>query len=59
MSRATTLVGGYARAREAFDASLPELLSALRQVDLLIVTADHGNDRTFKGRITRENTFLF
>jgi phosphopentomutase len=37
---------GYARALEAFDARLPELRSALLPADVLIVTADHGNDPT-------------
>ena len=40
---------GYARALESFDAWLPELLSAMRQGDLLCVTADHGNDPTMPG----------
>mgnify|MGYP005848163107 CR=1 FL=1 len=42
-------VAGYARALEAFDARLPEALSALHEGDLLIVTADHGNDPTWRG----------
>jgi phosphopentomutase len=42
-------VAGYARALEAFDARLPELLGRLRQGDLLILTADHGNDPTWEG----------
>lgn len=37
---------GFARALEAVDAWLPELLGKLRQDDLLILTADHGNDPT-------------
>ncbi len=37
---------GYARALEAFDRRLPELLAALRPDDVLILTADHGNDPT-------------
>ncbi len=36
---------GYAAALEAFDRRLPEILAALRD-DVLIVTADHGNDPT-------------
>jgi phosphopentomutase len=39
-------VGGFARALEAVDAWLPELLDRLRPEDLLILTADHGNDPT-------------
>jgi phosphopentomutase len=42
-------VSGYARALESFDARLPEVLSRLRSGDLLIVTADHGNDPTWRG----------
>ena len=42
-------VEGYARALEAFDARLPEISAALRPGDLMIVTADHGNDPTFRG----------
>jgi phosphopentomutase len=42
-------VAGYARALEAFDARLPEVLARLRPGDLLILTADHGNDPTHPG----------
>lgn len=42
-------VAGYARALEAFDAALPRFLSTLRAGDLAIITADHGNDPTYKG----------
>jgi len=37
---------GFARALEAFDASLGGIIGALRTEDLLIITADHGNDPT-------------
>lgn len=40
---------GYARELEAFDVKLGELISLLKEDDLLIVTADHGNDPTYKG----------
>lgn len=40
---------GYAEALEAFDARLPEVLDKLTDDDLLIITADHGNDPTYKG----------
>ncbi len=40
---------GYARALEAADLFLGELLRNLAPDDLLIVTADHGNDPTFRG----------
>jgi phosphopentomutase len=39
-------VQGYARNLERFDARLAELLTHLRPTDLLVVTADHGNDPT-------------
>lgn len=42
-------VPGYAHALEQFDARLPELIAKLRQDDLLVLTADHGNDPTWKG----------
>jgi phosphopentomutase len=37
---------GYAQALESFDGRLPEILRALRSDDLLVITADHGNDPT-------------
>ncbi|GAA0296658.1 phosphopentomutase [Gracilibacillus halotolerans] len=40
---------GYAAALEKFDQRLPEVLERLRDDDLLIITADHGNDPTFPG----------
>jgi phosphopentomutase len=40
---------GYARGLEAFDARLPELLDALGPDDLMIITADHGNDPCHPG----------
>ena len=42
-------VSGYARHLEWFDAALADLLPKLRPHDLLIVTADHGNDPTWTG----------
>ncbi len=52
-------VEGYAKALEYFDQRLPEILSALREDDLLIITADHGNDPGFRGSDhTREYTPL-
>jgi phosphopentomutase len=42
-------VEGYARALEHFDARLPEIEAAMRATDLLVLTADHGNDPTFPG----------
>ncbi len=40
---------GYAACLEEFDAGLPELLGALEAGDLLLISADHGNDPTFPG----------
>lgn len=40
---------GYGRALEAFDAALPALMSRLKAGDLLMLTADHGNDPSWKG----------
>jgi phosphopentomutase len=42
-------VAGYARALEWFDADLPRFFANLRPEDLVIFTADHGNDPTYKG----------
>ena len=42
-------VAGYARALEALDARLPELLSRLMPGDVCILTADHGCDPTWPG----------
>ena len=42
-------VPGYAAALEAFDKGLPELMGALGTGDLMVVTADHGNDPTWRG----------
>ena len=40
---------GYAACLEEFDARLPEIWNAMREEDILIITADHGNDPTFPG----------
>ena len=42
-------VAGYAAALEAFDRRLPELLTVLKADDLLVITADHGCDPTWRG----------
>lgn len=42
-------VSGYARHLEWFDAALGPVLSSLRPDDLMILTADHGNDPTWPG----------
>ncbi|ANZ95587.1 phosphopentomutase [Brochothrix thermosphacta] len=40
---------GYGDALEEFDARLPEVFANMKEDDLLIITADHGNDPTYKG----------
>ena len=40
---------GYGKALERFDQQLPEVFEKLREDDLLIITADHGNDPTHHG----------
>ena len=40
---------GYARALEEIDAALPEIAGRLRPGDVLVLTADHGNDPTHPG----------
>ena len=42
-------VEGYAEEIEKFDKNLGVLLETLREDDLLILTADHGNDPTYTG----------
>lgn len=42
-------VVGYGEELERFDVKLGELLDTLRDDDLLIITADHGNDPTYTG----------
>lgn len=47
---------GYANALLEFDNNLDSIINKLKNDDLLIITADHGNDPTFKGTDhTREN----
>ncbi len=40
---------GYGAGLEAFDRRLAEVLEAMETTDLLVITADHGCDPTFKG----------
>jgi phosphopentomutase len=42
-------VPGYAACLEAFDRRLAEIEAAMRPQDFCLITADHGNDPTFKG----------
>ena len=49
-------VEGYAKALEELDVEIPMVINKLELEDLLIITADHGNDPTFQGNDhTREN----
>ncbi len=50
---------GYGRELEKFDEKLTQLLPLIRKDDLLMITADHGNDPTYTGTDhTREQTLL-
>lgn len=50
---------GYAQAIIDFDLQLNKLMNLLKKDDLLMITADHGNDPTYKGTDhTRENVPL-
>ena len=50
---------GYAAEIERFDAKFEEFLHSMRADDLVLLTADHGNDPTYKGTDhTRENVPL-
>lgn len=52
-------VRGFANALKEFDDLLPGILELLDKDDLLMVSADHGNDPTFPGTDhTRERVFL-
>ena len=37
-------IAGYAKALEYFDSKLPEIIDNMKETDILIITADHGND---------------
>jgi phosphopentomutase len=51
---------GYARALEAFDAWLAKFLARIEPGDLVLITADHGNDPTWRGTDhTRERVPVF
>lgn len=50
---------GYAQELEKFDVKLGELLPLLREDDLLIITADHGNDPTHTGTDHTREKVLF
>ena len=53
-------IAGYAAALEAFDRRLPEALARLRPGDLLLLTADHGCDPSWRGTDhTRERVPVF
>lgn len=47
---------GYFKALKEFNDKLPDIINYLKYDDLLMITADHGNDPTYKGTDhTREN----
>lgn len=49
-------IEGYAKSIEELDVEIPMILNKLNNDDLLIITADHGNDPSFSGNAhTREN----
>lgn len=50
---------GYARELERFDVKLGELMEILTEKDLLIITADHGNDPTHTGTDHTREDVLF
>ena len=53
-------VKGYGKALDDFDKALPSILEGLNDDDLLMITADHGNDPTYTGTDhTREYTPVF
>ena len=37
-------IEGYAKALEYFDSKLPDIIETMKETDLLVITADHGND---------------
>ncbi|CEN79904.1 phosphopentomutase [Paraclostridium sordellii] len=42
-------VEGYKKALEEFDSRIPEIIDNMKDDDILIINADHGNDPTYKG----------
>ena len=52
-------IDGYAREIEKFDVNLGKLLKKLKNDDLVIITADHGNDPSFKGSDHTRETVPF
>lgn len=52
-------VQGYAQELEKFDVLLGKLMAILREDDLLILTADHGNDPTYTGTDHTRETVPF
>lgn len=40
---------GYGKALEEYDARLPQVFAKMTKEDLLLITADHGNDPTYRG----------
>ena len=50
---------GYGEELERFDVKLGELLENLREDDLLMITADHGNDRLTREQTIREKSSIY
>ncbi len=42
-------IEGYRDCLQEFDARIPEIIDAMREDDLLLITADHGNDPAYAG----------
>ena len=50
---------GYAQAIKDFDNRLPELIDHLQEDDLVIITADHGNDQSLMAQTIHVNIFQY
>ena len=42
-------IKGYKEALEEFDKRIPEIINSMKEDDILIINADHGNDPSYKG----------
>ena len=50
---------GYGKALEEFDARMPEVLDKMKEDDLLIITADHGNDPVHQVQTIHVNMYHY
>ena len=55
----TVDVKGYAKAIEDFDGRLPEIMAAMAEDDLLLITADHGMIQLSQEQTTHVNMCLY